>query len=174
MKYSNRLGIVLALVVVGSGSVGAPGCVGAADTADAVDEPVDEAQEALISTWYSGNSATRAVYARGPFKGTPRLRLTWKTWGTGSCNKAEYGMVPLPAWQITYSICASLGMQYTVSAGVNACVSASNSPPVGVFYYSWQDTWATQVNYRVIDQGINGKIENDSGWVPYAGNGCPR
>lgn len=175
-------GIPVKAVIAFFGAISTLGCAGEFDAgpdpgdAENTDENVAEAEEPLISTWYANDYNTRTVWARGPFSGTPRVRYTWRTAVTNACNLSEKGMVPAPSSEITYNVCASLGLTYKVfSGGINACVTSTSSPsPTPIFRYRWFDALATQINYRVIDQGINGAILNDSGWVPFNGNGCPR
>lgn len=146
-----------------------------AEPVDEVDEETGEAQEALVSTYYTESWGTRTVYARNfDPNGAPRVRWNGVKWG--SCTAvSEKSMSPVPVQEITASLCASVGTQATYANGtVTGCVSVNTTTPAYLWKYSWFDPTLTQCNYNVIDLGAYGQIIDQSGWIPTPGNGCPR
>lgn len=174
-------------IVMATAAVMLAGC--AADVGSEADEGEDTAvATGALEIGYTRDwliRIDRHIYAYGVDpRSTPIVRLTarpweplgdwWKPFGDADeCRYLERPMNRLAPGNTSAQICAELGLNYQVEAGIQGCYSRTGHEPEVV----WEDHFfegVTQVNFQVIEYQ-NGRKFRESIWAPPGlNNGCKR
>lgn len=121
------------------------------------------AQAATLATYYDSSSRTIYLIPASDFF-SPRAYVATKTMITRTCNR-NGGMMNLRS---TTALSASL--QATLK-GIAASFGIKTTLP-SVYYYNYTSMTQVDLRYNVVATDTKTKKNQQTGWLPDAGNGC--
>jgi hypothetical protein len=130
------------------------------------------------TSYFDEGKYSRTICAYENPNATYYVAITVKDWkpgdDAGPCVNFTENMTELGPNDISWELCANLGLEFKeLGGGIDACVR-HQAPDVGVpLHCHTFKGWYEQLNYNVADWDGQQAVRT-SGWQPPGSNGCPR